>query len=208
MTARPRQRPWYLVLSLLGALALGTRGASDGWGRIALYRGKVDPSAALIGITDDADRAAVQARVESFIATVDAAKPRGWPLAVATLVIGGAMMFFGVRAMSGSRSARNALLQLVAAQAGLAIADFWLYRDVVDAELRVSAAQQAAFIHQGSLERKEAEEAVRVTATIFRAATPIRLGLLTLGSTLVIIGLTRRRSRIFFDEAAAALEER
>ena len=32
MVSAERKRPWYLVLALLGALALGTAGAFQGWG--------------------------------------------------------------------------------------------------------------------------------------------------------------------------------
>jgi hypothetical protein len=41
-----------------------------------------------------------------------------------------------------------------------------------------------------------------------RAASSMILVLRTLGSALVVVGLTRLRSRAYFDERAAALEER
>jgi hypothetical protein len=41
-----------------------------------------------------------------------------------------------------------------------------------------------------------------------RVASPIVLVLSSLGSALVVVALTRRRARDFFDAAAAAIQER
>ncbi|HEY8041847.1 MAG TPA: hypothetical protein VIF15_18715 [Polyangiaceae bacterium] len=206
--AAERKRPWYLVLALLGALALGTTGACGGWNTVSLYREPIDAAAAAAGIADEADRAAVQARVEAYVHTLDAAKSRGWPLGVATLLLGGAIVFFSMRALGGSSGARAALVQLVVAQAGLNGAAYWLMRDVFEADLRVFEARQAADIHERVPDRPRADEMSRTTASMLRAANPIALALRTLGSALVVVALTRRRSREFFDAAAAAIEER
>src|SRR5258708_38024067 len=81
-----RKRPFYLVLSLFGALALGGTGACGGWSTVAPYREPVDASLAGNGIADEADRAAVVARVEAYLRPLGAAKPRGWPLSIAALL--------------------------------------------------------------------------------------------------------------------------
>ena len=130
-----RKRPWYLVLALLGALALGMTGACNGWAAVTLYREPVDVSLSGQGISDPADRAAVEARVDSYVRTLDGAKTRGWPIAVAGLLLGGAMVVFSMRALGGSRGARAVLVQLAVAQAGLNAASYWLLRDVMDADL-------------------------------------------------------------------------
>ncbi len=208
MAAAERKRPWYLVLALLGALALGTTGACSGWSTVTLYREPIDPSVAAQGITDDGDRATVSSRVEAYVHTLDAAKSRGWPLGVATLLVGGAMMIFAMRALGGSGGARTALVQLVVAQAGLNVASYWLMRDVFDADLRVFEARQAAEIHERIREKPRADEMSRTTVAILRAANPVAIALRTIGSALVVVALTRRRSRDFFDASAAALEER
>jgi len=203
-----RKRPWYLVLALLGALALGTTGACSGWSTVTLYREPVDPALQAQGVTDQADRAAIESRVEAYVRTLDAAKSRGWPLAVATLLLGGAIVVFSMRALGGSRGARVALVQLVVAQAGLNGLGYWLMRDVFDSELRFIEARQAAEFHDKVPDRPHADEMSRATASMLRVANPIALALRTLGSVLVVVALTRRRSRDFFDASATAVQER
>ena len=203
-----RKRPWYLVLALLGALALGTTGACSGWSTVTLYRESIDVAAASEGIADPDDRAAVESRIDAYVRTLDAAKSRGWPLGVAALLIGGAIVFVAWRAMSGSGGARAALVQLVVAQAGLNAASFWLMRDVFDADPRVFEARQAADLHERVPDKPRADEMSRAAVSMLRAANPVALALRTLGSALVVIALTRRRSRDFFDAATAAVEER
>ncbi|MDP9149865.1 MAG: hypothetical protein M3O36_08015 [Myxococcota bacterium] len=208
MPAAERKRPWYLVLALMGALALGMTGACSGWSTMTLYREPIDSSLAAQGIADEADRAAVSSRVDAYVRTLDGAKARGWPLGVASLLVGGAIVILAMRALGGSGGARTALVQLVVAQAGLNAASFWLMRDVFDADLRVFEARQAAEIHERVPEKPRADEMSRTTAAMLRAANPIAVVLRTIGSALVVVALTRRRSRAFFDPSAAALEER
>jgi hypothetical protein len=195
MAANERKRPWYLVLSLLAALAFGANGARNGWATVMLYHEPIDPAIAGRGIADEADRAAVVARVEAYVRALDAAKSRGWPLGVAKLLLGGATLFFAMRAMGGSRGARAALVQLVLAQAAAGAASHWLLRDVDEAELRCIEAQQAAH-HE------------RVPEEMLRAAASVALALHLLGSALIVVALTRRRSRDFFEPAATAVGER
>ncbi len=196
MAAAERKRPWYLVLALLGALTLGTLGASTGWGRMLLYRDAVDATAEGAGIADEAEREAVVARAQAWLDALDAAKARGWPLAVASLVLGSAVLFFGVRTLGGSSVARSALVQLVIAQAGVNAADFYLMRDAWEAQQRFYMAKQAAVNH------------VHVDPEAARRTLPIAITLSGLGSALVVFGLTRRRTRQFLDSAAEAVEER
>src|SRR5580693_2418633 len=98
MVSAERKRPWYLVLALLGALALGTAGAFQGWGTFISYRDPIDPSMVGSGIPDEAERLAVIARFQAYVQTLDAAKSRAWPLGVAALLLGAAIFVFAVRA--------------------------------------------------------------------------------------------------------------
>jgi hypothetical protein len=201
-----------LVVALSVALALGMMGAYGGCGTFTFYRA---PSAAVAasaaathGIEDDADRTAVSARFDAYIEALDAAKARGWPLSVATLLVGCAVIVVAMRAIGGSRNGRAALMQLVFVQAGLTAAGAWLMRDVEAAELRFQQARQAAFIHESNLEKREADHYTRMWERLSSAWTPVEVALRTLGSAFVLVALTRRRSRDFFDAAAAAIEER
>jgi hypothetical protein len=207
MAAGERKRPWYLVVSLLAALAFGASGARSGWNKIVLYREPIDSSTFGQGIADEADRAAVVARVDDYVHTLDAAKSRGWPLGIATLLLGGATLFFAVRAMGGNGGARAALVQLVLAQAGLSGANHWLLRDVDEAELRMYEAvlkTRDTEVHERVL-KSQPDDMSRVAVQMLRAASPIGLALHVLGSALIVVALTRRRSRDFFESAAAAV---
>jgi hypothetical protein len=112
-----------------------------------------------------------------------------------------------MRALGGSATARAALVQLIVAQAGTNLASFWLLRDVFEAELRLSEATDAAASHDSIPERDQAE-VLRAAAKMRRAGYPIALALDTLGSALIVVALTRRRTRAFFDPASEALRER
>ena len=204
---QPRKRPWYLLVALLGALALGTAGAFQGWTTYVAYHDTIETSGVGRDIADEGERAAVVARVQAYVQTLDAAKSRAWPLGVATLLLGSAMFVFAMRALGGNGSARMVLVQLVVAQAGVNAASYWLLRDVFEADLRVHEATDAAESHDRVPERDRAE-VLRAAEKMRRAGYPIAIALDTLTSALIVFGLTRRRSREFFDAAAKALQER
>jgi hypothetical protein len=207
MVPGERKRPWYLVLALLGALALGTAGAFEGWSRFVSYHDPIDPTVIGAGIADEADRLAVIARFEAYLQVLDMAKSRAWPLGVAALVLGTAIFVFAMRALGGRAGARAVLVQLIVAQAGTNAASYWLLRDVFEAELRLREATDAAASRESVPERDQAE-VLRAAAKMRRAGYPIALALDTLGSALIVVALTRRRTRAFFDPASEALRER
>jgi hypothetical protein len=161
-----------------------------------LYREHIDTSMAGQGIVDEGDRAAVVARAEAYVQTLDAAKSRGWPLGVATLLLGMSTLFFAIRALGGNGGARTALVQLLLVQAGVVAGSYWLLRDVRHAELRWLEARHAADGHE------------HVPEEMLHAVASVALALQMLGSALTVVGLTRRRSRDFFESAAAAVGER
>jgi hypothetical protein len=208
MAVADRKRPWYLVLALLGALALGTTGAFSGWNTVALYREPIDPTLFAQGISDEADRAAIVDRFQAYLHALDAAKSRAWPLAVAMLVLGSAVFVAAMRTLGGSKMARNALVQLVIAQGAAYAGCYWLTGDVRDADLRLMEASQTADLHEHVADRRRADEAASTASRMLRAATPIEFVLRSLGSALIVVALTRRRSRDFLESAKKAVEER
>jgi hypothetical protein len=196
--AADRKRPWYLVPALLGALVLGTNGASVGWSRMMIYRTALDPSFEGDGIRDEAEREAVIARARACVQALDDAKPRGWPLGVAAFLLGGAVFVFAMRTLGGSSSARTALVQLVVAQTALHVVDYTLLRHVWDMNSRLLLARQAALAHE------------RVDPSVMREGAPvvpILLGFEALGSALVVFALTRRRARQSLETRTEALGE-
>jgi hypothetical protein len=206
MAAQPPKRPWYLVVGLSLALALGMTSACGGTKLFALYRAPAEAiaaSRAMHDIAADDDRTAVQTRFDTFIATLDAAKPRGWPLGVALLLLGSATVFFTMRVMGGSGSGRSALLQLIVVQAALAPAAHWLIRDIDQAWLRFNEASESARARAGAASALELE----LEAFAALARGPVGVALHTLGCAFVLVGLTRRGSRAYLERTAEAVEE-
>jgi hypothetical protein len=206
MVPAERKRPWYLVLALLAALAIGMASAVHGWHTVVLYQSPIDSSLAGAGIADEADRLAVIARFEAYLSAMDMAKPRVWPLSVAGLVLGVAIFVAAMRTLGGSGGARAVLVQLVFVQAGVNALNFWLLRDVLDAELRLVEAKEAAEVRE-RIPQADQARVLRDATKMGRALYPAGLALDTLGSALVVAALTRRRSREFFDPARPALRE-
>lgn len=200
--AAPRKRPWYLVVALLGALAFGAGGASDGYGIWTFYHeGRVDPVQRLADIANDADRAVVARAFEHLLDAMDLAKDRLYPLGVAALVLGLAMALFALRAMAGRANARPMLLQLVVAQAALGLGGYALQRDVRAAEQDLEAAAITAKAHELPQQNPGTDRAVALMTRATAIAPGIYLMLRTLGSALIVLALTRPRSREFFDAA-------
>jgi hypothetical protein len=199
-----RKRPWYLTVALLGALAIGTVGALQGWQTFVNYRAPIDPSEMGAGIADEADRVAVVSRFQTFLQVLDVAKPRVWPLGVAALLLGTAIFVFAMRVFSRNAAARGMLVQLIVVQACANAAGYWLLRDVVDAELELKEAEIVAALPHDQGDRADAVRAARLQ----RAAYPLGLALDTLCSALIVTALTRRRSREYLDAPAEVLRER
>src|SRR5262249_28169745 len=133
------------------------------------------------------------------------AKTRGWPLGVAMLLLGGAMVFMSLRAIGGGGGGGGGLVPLALAPAGGGGAGHWPVPGGNGARGRVQRARAAA---RGRALGLPVDGAALPTASMWRAAESMFLVLRSIGSALIVIGLTRRKSRDFFDAAAAALEER
>lgn len=208
MQPAARKRPFYVVLALLAALALGMTGASAGWTVVEMYREPIDPSVSGRGVADEADRAAVVARFEAYLRALDAARSRGWPIGVGMFVLGIGVLAAAVRTLGGSKGARPVLVQLIVAQAALGAVSYWLMGDVAEAELRCREAKQAADVHEtfpAQEQHEYADEVLRMSARLVRVRPRIELAFGTLSSALVVLALTRRRARDFFDASAEAL---
>ena len=201
-------RPRYLVVALVVALVFGAGCWTEGCARLQFYRGLTDGGAVLNAqIRDDEDRAGVEALYKRFLDVAESARGRGVPLAAATFVLGAALLALAGRGLAGRTNARSAIVQVVTAQAIAMVVSFFLLRDVTDAELDWHLARTLA-------QQREAmppEEVARI-APVLRDARhyggPAWLALRTFASALVLVALTRQRSRAFFDAAAAEATER
>jgi hypothetical protein len=183
---RPR-RPWYLVLALVAAWLLGAVSLLSGGSVVAFYRQDVadlrqsldaDPDR----ILSDDEREAFRERAEHLNDVFERAKKREFPLAVGTLVLGGAMVAMAARSMSGREAARGALVQVTIARAMLVGAAFVLTADVRAAEFAVAGIV-------GYL---------RVVGMVLQALTCL----------LVVVALTREGSLAFFRTREGSVWER
>jgi hypothetical protein len=176
---RPR-RPWYLIVVLVLAWFTGATSVLVGCQDISMYRStsiEISQSIDRQQNKTEAELKEAHERVDEYTAALDHARNRKFPLSVATLLVGAAMVVFAQRAMVGREWARSLLVQLTLAHAAIIGLDYWLTPDV-----RIALA---------GLLGLDAD-----TPSMMRAlAVATVLSVLT--SLLIVLGLTRQRSREF-----------
>jgi hypothetical protein len=201
------RRPRYLVVALIAALVFGAGCWTEGCGRLTFYRGEHNSVSLNASIKDDADRAHADSLYQRFIDLADSSRGRAIPMAAATFVLGAALLALAARGLAGKSNTRSALMQVVAAQAIVVLATYFVTRDMTNAE--TDWQYEMALIRQR--ERSSPEELAQL-APSFRAmrrwAPPGWLAFRTLASALIIVALTRPRSREFFEAAARPLPDR
>ena len=203
----PLKRPRFLVIALIGALVFGAALWTEGCARLAFYRGERDLSQALhAGIKSDTDRTRAEALFKRFTDMSDDARGRAIPIAAATFVLGAALLALAARGLAGKSNTRNALMQVVTAQAVVVAVAYFVIRDVRNAELDWDIERRLIDQH----ETLPADQYERV-APMMRGMRPYLLpgGLLmrTLASALIVFALTRPRSREFFEAAGKTVPE-
>ena len=202
------QRPRWLAVALITALLFGAGCWIEGCGRLAFFRGERDHGARLNEtIRDDADRTRAEALYQRYVDTADAARGRAIPLAAATFVLGVALLALAARGLGGRSNTRSVLMQVVAAQAIVVAASYFVTRDMRSAE--ADWEYQSALFHQR--ERMPPEEYARAAPTLEamrRWVPPGWLALRTLASAIVLFALSRPRSRAFFEASAGTVPER
>lgn len=203
-----RRRPRYLVVALIAALVFGAGCWTEGCNRLAFFRGERDHGAALNqSISDEADRAQAESLYQRFVETAESARDRAVPMAAATFVLGAALLALAARGLAGRSNTRSALMQVVAAQAIVVGATYFVTRDMRNAE--DDWQYQSALYHQR--ERIPPDQYAEVVPTIHamrRWAPPGWLAFRTLASALILLALSRPRSREFFEAAARPVSDR
>jgi hypothetical protein len=201
------KRPRYLVVALIGALVFGAGCWTEGCSRITYYRGGLDQSAALnASIANDADRARVEALYQHFTEVADAERGRSFPLAIATFLLGAALLALAARGLAGKTNTRNALVQVVTAQAVLVVVSFFMMKNVRNAELDWGLEQ--TYVHQReALTAEQYESFVPLMQNMRHYGVPGWLAVRTFASALIVFALTRARSREFFEAAGKPVSE-
>jgi hypothetical protein len=150
----------------------------------------------------DADRAAVESARDRLATAMDEEKTRVFPVSIAMLLLGVTTMLFALRAMGGRAGAREILIQLVVAQAGLNLAAYPLLTQTRNAHLDLEDAHAIGDAHEVMPDAPpEAERFMRLEIAALRLRAPVSLALHTLGAVFIVIALTRPRSRQFFEAA-------
>jgi hypothetical protein len=202
------RRPRYLVVALIAALVFGAGCWTEGCSRFAFYRGERDQHVKINdSIRDDADRAQVETLYQRYVDIADASRGRALPMAAATFVLGAALLALAARGLAGKSNTRSALMQVVAAQAILVVASFFVTRAMFDAE--ADWQYETALAHQH--ERSPPEQYAQVVPTLRamrRWMPPGWLVFRTVASALILVALSRPRSREFFEAAARPVSER
>lgn len=205
-----KKRPFFLFMALTAAWVFGVAGIVDGCGTVAYFRhGDASDTSFLVrDIKSDRGRAEVRALAAQLLATRDAAKSRLFPLAVAALVLGSALVVLSARATAGRESARHALVQVVAAQVGLLLASYALTRDVRLAEAEFGVGLLTAQAREAGQDADTTERVVALYPAAASLGPPLWLAIRTLASGLVLFALTRPRARAFFDANSDPISER
>ena len=197
-------RPRYLVVALIGALVFGAGCWTEGCGRLAFYRG--DPEHGIVmneGIKDEADRAHADQLYRRFVEVADASRSRSIPLSAATFVLGAALLALAARGLAGRANTRSALMQIVAAQAAIVCATYFVTPAVRNAELDWQF-ETSLMKQRQTLPPDQYSEVVPTVRFIRRWGPPGWLAFRTIASLLIVIALTRPRSREFFEHAERA----
>jgi hypothetical protein len=203
-----RKAPFYLIAALLASLGLGLEGGCDGYQILRFYRSSwPDISQLERELPDGTDRALVRAQFDRRFAAMDAAKERAFPLGAAALLVGLTLALFAARTLMGAEATRGRLLQLVIAQAAVALGTFAFEDDIRNAEHVFAAALIRMQSRVQLQDTVEAERVARVWIAAHRVYPFAYLVLRTLGSAVIVVALTRPRSRALL-EGPDALSER
>jgi hypothetical protein len=202
-----RARPRYLGVSLAAALVLGAGCWTEGCARLELYRASESASSRLhAAIRDPEDRARLDALYQRLLEIADGARGRAAPLGAATFVLGAALLAIGSRGLAGRPGARRALVQVVSVQAVVVLASWLSTSDLRHAELEWDHERRAA-IQRATSSPAWVERLGPFMQARWQYGAPTWLALRSIASALVIVALTRSRTREFF-EAGPPLSER
>lgn len=197
-----RKRPWYLILALICAWVFGASAASEGCATVNLY--KSDPSDLALEQAKQTDREAVEKITQQYVSVLEAAKTRMFPLAIASLLLGSVMWGLAAGAMAGRNGARSALLQVMAVHALVVVLAYAITPDVRAATVEARVGLLGLVPEPRTSAERDAQKWVR--GHLWAVPTAF-MALQLAGYGLVLLALTRRRTREFFEAASATRTE-
>lgn len=184
---RDKKRPWYLMTGLVLAWVLGAGCLVDACHNIAFYKADMlDEQAVAEQVATETQREDLAEPVQKFFRSMDDARTRFFPLSVAVLILGSAMVALSARVMGGRGSSRGALVQVAGALAIVALLTYALTGEV-------RHAQTLLYTRAGGVWRywPRLKNPLEATVAVF-----------------IVLALTRRRSRAFFEPVHGSLPDR
>ncbi|HEY1954022.1 MAG TPA: hypothetical protein VGH28_00370 [Polyangiaceae bacterium] len=180
-------------------LGFGGCGATAGWETIQRYRG-VQLESPTGDLAHQDSRQAASAAYDQWTAALESEHARGFPFAVAELVLGLALSAFAMGAWVGRGGARRAVVQITVAQALLVAAAFVAMPRSRAAEInfRLQVAESRAVEAHQPIDPKTVP-ALRIVA---HASTIAFLLFRTVAAGLIVVALTRPRARAYYDPQA------
>ncbi len=197
----------YLTVALVVALLFGAGCWTEGCGRLAVYGGDHDYAQTLHAAIDSKeDRERTEALYLRFTEIAYEARGRAVPLAAAIFVLGAALLALAARGLAGKPNTRKPLVQVVAVQAAVVVLAYFVSRDVRAAELDWDF--ERTLIHQReTMPPDQYQQLVPMARAIRLLGPPTWLVLRTLASALIVVALTRPRTRQFFEAAGNAVSD-
>ncbi len=190
------------MVALLGAWFFGSQAALLGWQHLSLFKTGIE-QVELVDNDDTADVERLQAQQDRLDDAFYAARPRLLPLAAASLLIGVALWIFAVGAMAGRPGARVLLCQLVTAHAALGVLFYLLTPDV--RRVQVDMARETTEVAKKTAVEGGAPDWAQRALSATGRSVPVLPGVILAGDVLlhavVLLALTRRRTRAFYDLA-------
>lgn len=200
--AAKNKRPRYLVVALVTALVFGAGCWTEGCAKMALYRGDHDNGESLNSrIHDDTERAQAETLFQRYIEASERERSRGLPLGIATFVLGAALLALASRGLAGKSNTRSALMQVVLAQAIVVGATYFATPQTRNAENDWQW-ETVLFTQHKDLPPEQFAQAVPMIRWFRRFVPPGWLAIRSSASALILLALSRKRSREFFEAAA------
>jgi hypothetical protein len=193
------------VVALVLVSLAGVTAAAEGCQTIGYYRNALTIEAPITDGISEVDQAAIRAATDRYTAALDEDKRIVFPIAASEVILGMAMFAFAAAAMSGRDGARRALTQIVAVRAGVLILSFFMTKRVRAAGDEVGHARDIALMRVADGDRAES-----IVGAVDRHRKSIALAGVTVKAIalgLVVLALTRRRTRDFYETAEAQLAD-
>jgi hypothetical protein len=198
------KRPWYLFAALVAGWLYGWRSMSEGYETVMWYRGeRIDFTSIADTVTDSTAREAILAAAAHLADVMDAARARAMPLGIAAILLGGAMLLFAARSMAGREGSRSALVQVLGVHAAVVVTGLALTAPVARAQFEVWNRISDARIKVLLGITQPQPESQKMAEAFARVSPGVDAFMEIAFSGLIILALTRPRSRAFFEAATS-----